>query len=156
MLKFILILLGLILLSLFLHSSICLAVDCNHTDTSFNCVTYVDNYDGDTITVDIPNVHPFFGHNAHVRVYGVDTPEMTSTERCGKTAALKARNRVRELLTKAKRIDLTKLATEKYGRILAVVTADGVDIGSLLLSEKLAYEYHGDTKKKIDWCKFQK
>ena len=47
-----------------LYSHVCLAytenpLDCDHTDTRFNCVKYVSNYDGDTITIDIPNIHPF-------------------------------------------------------------------------------------------------
>jgi len=144
-----------------LYSHVCLAytenpLDCEHTDTRFNCVTYISNYDGDTITVDIPKIHPFFGIHAHVRVYGIDAPEIDGKGPCEKKVAEEAKNRVVALLIAAKRIDLTNLGTEKYGRILAEVLADNVSIGPILLKEKLAYEYYGDTKKKIDWCTFKK
>lgn len=38
--------------------------------------TVVSVYDGDTMTVTIPDVPPLLGENIPVRVRGIDTPEM--------------------------------------------------------------------------------
>jgi len=37
---------------------------------------YVRNYDGDTITFNLPNLHPIIGKNIRVRLNGIDTPEI--------------------------------------------------------------------------------
>lgn len=37
---------------------------------------YVRNYDGDTITFNLPNLHPIIGNKIAIRVNGVDTPEI--------------------------------------------------------------------------------
>jgi len=145
----------LVIVYFFLDSTICLA-SCEHTNTSFQCVVYVENYDGDTITFDIPTIHPFFGYHAHVRIFGIDTPEIHSNNFCERKVAEQAKNKIASLLLSAKRIDLINLGKEKYGRILAEVIVDNISLGPLLLKEKLAYEYYGDTKKKINWCKFNK
>lgn len=129
---------------------------CKHTAESFKCVKYVSAYDGDTITVDIPNINPFFGYHVKVRIKGIDTPELTSKSTCEKKIAEEAKNRTTMLLISAKKIDLIHIGKEKYGRILAEVIADGVNVGSVLLKEKLAYTYDGGTKKKINWCNFKK
>ena len=47
---------------------------CRHTGTIFRCVKYVRNYDGDTITFNIPNLHPLFGKSISVRVRGINAP----------------------------------------------------------------------------------
>jgi endonuclease YncB( thermonuclease family) len=129
---------------------------CEHTNDNFKCVKYISAYDGDTITVDIPNVPPYFGYHAKVRIKGIDTPEITSKNTCERKIAEEAKNKTTILLITAKKIDLLNIAKEKYGRILADVIADGNSIGLLLLKEKLAYEYKGDTKQKINWCNFKK
>ena len=40
---------------------------------------FVKNYDGDTITVNIPDVHPIIGKHINVRINGIDTPELRGT-----------------------------------------------------------------------------
>ena len=37
---------------------------------------YVRNYDGDTITFTLPNLHPIIGNKIAIRVSGIDTPEI--------------------------------------------------------------------------------
>ena len=46
--------------------------ECAHTVTAFHCVTYLRNYDGDTITFEIPGVHPLLGHQIGVRIRNID------------------------------------------------------------------------------------
>jgi hypothetical protein len=58
------------------------AQDCNHTPTVLRCVKFIKNYDGDTITFNIPNVHPLLGEKITVRVSGVDTPEIKTKNDC--------------------------------------------------------------------------
>ena len=36
----------------------------------------VDVYDGDTFKIDLPSMHPLFGDDLSIRLFGVDTPEM--------------------------------------------------------------------------------
>ena len=129
---------------------------CEHTINSFKCVKYISAFDGDTITVDIPNVPIYFGYHAKVRISGIDAPEITSKNACERKVAEEAKNKTTMLLIAAKRIDLININKEKYGRILADVLVDGISIGPLLLKDKLAYEYFGGTKQKIDWCNFKK
>jgi len=129
------------------------AASCFHTDTTFQCVSYLKNYDGDTITFNISGIHPLFGQKINVRVAGIDTPEIYGQTDCEKKAAVKAKDIVTNLLKKANRIDLTAIERDKYFRIVADVVFDGLSISDILIQEKLAYPYDGGTKQTIDWCK---
>lgn len=128
------------------------ATDCVHDASSFRCVQYVRNYDADTITFDIPGVHPLIGKGISVRVRHVDTPEIKGKLPCEKEAARTAKRLIENQLKNAKRIDLTEIAKDKYFRILANVIVDGRDLKEILLKNKLAYQYEGGTKEKFNWC----
>ncbi|MCB0377828.1 MAG: thermonuclease family protein [Bdellovibrionales bacterium] len=128
--------------------------NCDHSKTEFHCVKYLKNYDGDTITFNIPNVHPLLGHKISVRVNGVDTAETKTKNPCEKAAGRTARKYVANLLKHAKRVDLLNVQRGKYFRILADVIIDGRNLKDLLLDQRLAYSYQGATKPKIDWCQF--
>lgn len=138
-------------LLIFFHSNL-QAQDCEHSKSTFSCVKYVKNYDADTITVDIPKVHPIIGDNISVRVSGVDAPEIKGQGPCEKEASRNAKRLVENLLKNAKRIDLINVDKDKYFRLLADVKVDGVDLKTMLLKNKLAYEYSGGTKEKRNWC----
>lgn len=129
---------------------------CEHSVNEFRCVKFVKNYDADTITVNIPNVHPFIGDKISVRIFGVDAPEIRSNNQCEKDASRNAKRLVENLLKNAKRIDLINVKKDKYFRILADVRVDGNDVKAILLKNNLAYEYFGGTKEKKDWCHFTK
>ncbi len=126
---------------------------CKHDKNTFRCVKYVKNYDADTITVDIPNVHPLIGHRISVRVRHIDTPEIKGKLPCEKEAARTAKRLIENQLKNAKRIDLENVDKDKYFRILADVVIDGKPLIDILLKNNLAYHYEGGTKQKIDWCK---
>jgi micrococcal nuclease len=113
---------------------------------------FVKNYDGDTITVNIKGVHPLIGNNISVRIYGIDTPEIRSKESCEKEKALKAKNLVYKILSKAKVVSLKEVKRDKYFRILAKVYADGVNLSKILIDKNLAYPYFGKTKRTVNWC----
>ena len=44
--------------------------NCTHDERTFRCVKYIKNYDADTITFDIPNIHPLLGKKISIRVTG--------------------------------------------------------------------------------------
>lgn len=128
------------------------AATCEHDDITFRCVKYVRNYDADTITFDIPNVHPLIGHHISVRVRHIDTPEIKGKLPCEKEAARVAKGLIENILKNAKRIDLKNAAKDKYFRILADVIVDGKSLSETLLKNNLAYAYEGSTKQKLNWC----
>lgn len=114
-------------------------------------VIYLGNYDGDTIRFDIPGVHPLLGKNIAIRLRGVDTPEIRGKCPEEREKAVVARDFVRGILAKAKRITLTNTERGKYFRIVARVMADGVDVSGALLKTGLAMPYQGG-KKIGTWC----
>lgn len=128
------------------------SAQCQHEATAFHCVKFIKNYDADTITFDIPGVHPLIGKHVSVRVNGVDAPEIKGANECEKQSARIARNLVEHVLEQGKRIDLVNVERDKYFRILADVIVDGRSVRDILMKNGLAYEYHGKTKKKVDWC----
>lgn len=128
---------------------------CAHDRQTFRCVKFIKNYDADTITFDIPNVHPLIGDGISVRVRHVDTPEIKGKNPCEKEQARNARRLVNNLLKNAKRIDLENVDKDKYFRILADVKIDGQSLGHYLIKNNLAVTYEGDTKAKTDWCRRQ-
>ena len=129
--------------------------NCTHDAKNFHCVKYIKNHDGDTVTVDIPGVHPLFGKGISVRVARVDTPEITSKNSCERKKAKLAKDFTAELLKKAYRIDLMNVEKDKYFRIVADVKLDGKSLNKYLLNtgDKLAVPYNGGTKNKVNWCK---
>lgn len=129
------------------------ASDCKHDDSTFRCVEYVRNYDADTITFNVPGVHPIIGNKINVRVSGIDTPEVRTKNSCEKDKARNAKKLVANLLKNAKRIDLVNVKRDKYFRINADVVIDGKALSHYLLKNGLAYAYDGGTKPKVDWCK---
>lgn len=142
----------LVVISLLFAFACSVNTECEHTASSFRCVKFVKAYDADTITVQIPDVHPYLGENASVRINGIDTAEMKGEAPCEKEAALEARVLVLTKLTNAKRVHLENIGREKFGRILADVKVDGKDIAKMLLDSGLATEYHGEKKTVRDWC----
>lgn len=134
------------------------ATECPHGSDRFNCVKYVKNYDGDTITVDIPGVHTFFGKSLAVRVRGIDTPEVRGKSPCEKEWAKSAKKLVESELKSAKRIDLQinyKEKLDKYGRLLANVLYDKKNLADVLVKNHMAVRYDGGTKVSVNWCKQQ-
>lgn len=127
--------------------------ECLHTAKSFQCVKYVKNYDADTVTFNIPNIHPLIGEMVNIRVRGVDTPEIKTKNQCEKEKARHAKKLVENLFKNAKRIDLQNIERGKYFRIVADVILDGKSLSHYLLKNGLAVSYNGGTKQNIDWCK---
>ena len=112
---------------------------------------YLKNYDGDTITVTIPGVHPLLGDKISVRVRGIDTPENRGKCQKEKDLARTGQRLVESMLKNAKAVTLENVGRGKYFRIVADVVADGKSVGAVLLKNNLAVAYDGG-KKIMDWC----
>jgi endonuclease YncB( thermonuclease family) len=133
----------------------------------------VDVYDGDSLSIVLPYNDLNHVYKFQVRLQNIDTCEITSKTLANREKAVKARNRVIELLTNISqpqslqsRKDVQKLfrdgvyvawielsEMDKYNRVLADIYPIGHtsttsrSISSILLEERLAYPYSGETKK---------
>lgn len=84
-------------------------------------------YDGDTCT--------FAGFSEDVRLARIDTPEMDG--RCGR-AAREARDVLRWKLRRAGSIRVDSVEAGRYGRVVAEVWADGVNLSDWMLEHRFA------------------
>lgn len=126
----------------------------------------IDVYDGDTITI-VLDINGYF-LKFKCRLDGIDTCELRSKHIQNKIIALQARNRLFQLIT-GKQISSNDdkkyineyldenvciawvhcLEFDKYGRVLidCYSSPDSTkSFSSILLEEKLAYSYQGETK----------
>ena len=108
-------------------------------------------YDGDTITIasKLPYDDSLL-YRFSIRIFGIDTPELRTSNEVEKEIAIKARDFVIEKIY-GKNVELKNIATEKYGRVLAEVVSEDFSIGDLLVKEKLAVSYDGN-KKNVPSC----
>lgn len=129
-----------VLLLFLIISTVCAA-------NEFTRVVYLDNYDGDTVRVFIPNVHPVFSVWS-VRLQDVDTAEIRGSTKCEREKAIAARLFVKERLSRAKSITLSGVSLGKFTRLRASVIYDGLDLGEQLLGAGLAVKYG----VRPNWC----
>lgn len=125
-------------------------------------------YDGDTVHIVILfNDEPI---RLPIRLYGIDTPEMSNKDEFSE--AVKARNRLVQLSTdctiqltdesgsrtkdfinmisqNGKLIDVELLGSDKYGRTLGKLYDHDTCINDVLLQEGFCYKYFGGTKTKV-------
>lgn len=96
--------------------------------------------DGDTFRV----------REERIRIENIDTPEMPGRARCPAEAqlALRAKARLGQLLA-AGDIRLARSGEDRYGRTLARVSVNGVDVGDQLVREGAAQRWAG---RKAQWC----
>jgi micrococcal nuclease len=98
--------------------------------------------DGDTIKAP---------YGVTYRLMGFDAPE-THRAKCAAERELGfiAKHRLEELLATSEVKVLESGKIDRYGRTLANVTANGRDVGAILIGEGLARPYFG--KKRESWC----
>ena len=110
-------------------------------------------YDGDTIT--IASKLPYKSSDIYrfsVRLRGIDSPEIKSKSPVEKDLAINSKMCLSNVIL-GQMVELKNVSTEKYGRILADVYIDNVNINKWMLENKLAVPYDG--RKKIipsEWC----
>jgi endonuclease YncB( thermonuclease family) len=108
----------------------------------------VSVYDGDTITVAaVP--WPSITIRVGIRVDGVDTPEILGKCEAEKNLAVRARDRVRELVGAT--VELRNVRHGKFaGRVVADVYVDGELLAGVLIAEGLGRAYDGG--RRGSWC----
>ena len=106
-------------------------------------------FDGDTIRADLHLGLDLVLRNQPIRVQGLDAPEIRGD--CAREQALarQARDRLRELLAGGE-VAVETHGEDRYGRTLAVVRLDGIDVAEVLIGEGLARAYSGG--KREGWC----
>jgi len=112
---------------------------------------YIRNYDGDTITFNLPGLHPIIGEKISIRVNGIDTPEIRGKCEKEKYDAQQTKEMVADILKDAESIDLKNIERGKYFRIVADVFVDGESLADELIEAGMAVPYDGG-KKTHNWC----
>jgi endonuclease YncB( thermonuclease family) len=107
----------------------------------------VDVYDGDTFKIDLPSMHPLFGDDLSIRLFGVDTPEMRGTTDEVKALAMQAQQVTEKALKGASKIELRNPQRGKYFRIISEVWIDGESLAEMLKTKGLAKEYDGEGER---------
>lgn len=102
--------------------------------------------DGDTVDVSI-DLGFSVQHTIRVRLYGINTPETRTRNKEEKQKGLAAKARLKELVEgKFVNIKTQKDETEKFGRYLAEIYVDGVNINQTLITEGHAKAYFGEKR----------
>lgn len=98
-------------------------------------------HDGDTIRIG----------GERIRIIGLDTPEIGSRARCAaeQQGAVAARAELERMFFRAK-VTIRRDGTDRYGRTLAYVYADGKNVARELISMGLARPYMGGARD--GWC----
>lgn len=110
--------------------------------------TVVSVYDGDTMTVTIPDVPPLLGEKIPIRVRGIDTPEMKDARPEIHALAIQARGMVRGWCPIGSTVELRGVGRDKYFRIDATPVCGGVDVAAELVRAGLAHgDYQGGKKE---------
>lgn len=101
-------------------------------------------YDGDTVHL----VFEFLGnlYKWHTRIAHVDTPELKTKNLEEKKMGYETRDKLIELID-GKVVDVLCLDFDKYGRVLAEITHNGVRVDQWLIERGLAKPYEGKTKE---------
>jgi micrococcal nuclease len=95
-------------------------------------VTYV--VDGDTLRI-MPLGMPANTASRKIRIDGIDAPESCQTYGPQSTAALKQ-------LIASKTVTVVSKRTDDYGRDVAKITVNNVDVGGWMVSNGHAWSYH--------------
>lgn len=101
-------------------------------------------YDGDTMTVTIDDLPDVFGKEIPIRIYGIDTPEIKSSN---KANAVIARDFVESMCPIGSTVTLSNIRRDKYFRLDANVECKGKDVATELLKNNMAKPYFGGTKE---------
>ena len=104
--------------------------------------------DGDTLDIDIDLGFNVVLKRKRVRLAGIDTPELRSKN----TKEIKKANeakKVVEYMILNKIVYLKLEGEDKYGRILANIYINNINLNQYLIENKYAYKYEGGKKIKF-------
>jgi len=108
--------------------------------------------DGDTIDATLDLGFNIL-HKCRVRLYGIDTPESRTRDKDEKIRGNLAKDFLKNEIENGKNVVLrTKLKDSrgKFGRVLASVIVDKININQLMINNYLAVEYSGQSKKDVE------
>jgi micrococcal nuclease len=108
--------------------------------------------DGDTIDV-VLDLGFSILHKCRVRLYGIDTPESRTKNQDEKVRGKLAEKYLKDAIKNGKEIVLqTKIKDSKgkFGRVLANLVVDGININQSLITNHLAVRYFGQSKDDIE------
>ena len=107
--------------------------------------------DGDTIDVDLDLGFDII-YKCRVRLYGIDTPESRTRNKDEKVRGKLAAKFLKDAILNGKNVILQtqlKDSKGKFGRVLASVVVDGININQRMVTNHLAVRYEGQSKKDI-------
>ena len=125
--------------------------NCNHDVSNLKCLEYLKNYDGDTATFNVPNLHPLLGNKLKISLNDVRTPNVNSKKKCEKELAKRAKFFTRKILKEAKYIEVTEVKRDRFFGVKGKIKIDGKDLSKQLLNKK--YAVANADYKKTSWCK---
>ena len=108
--------------------------------------------DGDTVDVDIDLGFKVWLRDQRIRVLGVDTPETRTRDLQEKAAGKLATARVMELLPQdsVQTMRTSKEGRGKFGRVLGNFPVGDTTVSQILIAERLAVAYHGQSKDDVE------
>ena len=107
--------------------------------------------DGDTIDVDLDLGFDII-YKCRVRLYGIDTPESRTRNKDEKVRGKLAAKFLQNAISNGENVILQtqlKDSKGKFGRVLASVVVDKININQQMVTNHLAVRYEGQSKKDI-------
>ena len=107
--------------------------------------------DGDTIDVDLDLGFDII-YKCRVRLYGIDTPESRTSNKDEKARGKLASKFLQDAINNGAHVILRthlKDSKGKFGRVLASVIVDGIDVNQQMVVNHMAVRYEGQSKKDI-------
>ena len=107
--------------------------------------------DGDTIDVDLDLGFDII-YKCRVRMYGIDTPESRTRNKDEKARGKLASKFLQDAINNGAHVILRthlKDSKGKFGRVLASVIVDGIDVNQQMVVNHMAVRYEGQSKKDI-------
>ena len=108
--------------------------------------------DGDTIDVDLDLGFDII-YKCRVRLYGIDTPESRTRDKDEKARGKLAAKFLQDAISNGNHVILQtqlKDSKGKFGRVLASVIVDGIDINQQMIDNHMAVKYKGQSKQDIE------
>ena len=107
--------------------------------------------DGDTIDVDLDLGFDII-YKCRVRLYAIDTPESRTRNKDEKVRGKLAAKFLQDAISNGKHVILQtqlKDSKGKFGRVLASVIVDGININQQMITNHMAVRYEGQSKEDI-------
>ena len=87
--------------------------------------------------------------DSHIRLNRVDAPEMAKGTPCEDEAGASAKQHLEKLLAGETRVEVQPIVVDNFGRVVAEVTANGVNLSDRMVADGHAVFWTG---KRIPWA----